>query len=143
MRIAAVVGAILLAPAAFAAPASSTTSEEYLNYSVLDTTSSSSSVLKTDILAVAARINQLIYQSSTNPSQWKKCNTNNAIYRREWAAFSTSEKQDYIKAVQCMSKLPPKTPKEKCPGCQNRYDDFMGTHINQTFTVKFLVSLTL
>ncbi|KAJ4345234.1 uncharacterized protein N0V89_011363 [Didymosphaeria variabile] len=120
MRTAAVIGAILLAPASFAAP--QTTSEEYLDYSVLNTTPASSNVLQADILAAAAAINQQIYQSITNPTQWKKCNRNNAIYRREWAAFSTSEKKDYIKAVQCMSKLPPKTPKDKCPGCQNRYD---------------------
>lgn len=51
------------------------------------------------------------------------------------ATFSTTEKKNYIKAVQCMSKLAPKTPKEKCPGCRNRYDDFVATHINQTFSV--------
>jgi hypothetical protein len=84
MRTAAVVGAILLAPAAFAAPQTSATGGEYLNYSVLDTTPASSSVLQADVLASAAAINQQIYQSSTNPTQWKKCNRNNAVYRREW-----------------------------------------------------------
>ena len=34
-----------------------------------------------------------------------------------------------------MSKLPAKTPKSECPGCQNRYDDFLATHIKQTFLI--------
>lgn len=34
-----------------------------------------------------------------------------------------------------MTKLPPKTPKSDCPGCQNRYDDFVATHIKQTFAI--------
>src|SRR4051812_17043460 len=51
------------------------------------------------------------------------------------ATFSTSEKKNYIQAVQCMSKLPAKTPKSECPGCQNRYDDFLATHIKQTFFI--------
>ena len=37
------------------------------------------------------------------------------------ATFTTPEKNDYVKAVQCISKLPPKTPKSECPGCKNRY----------------------
>lgn len=51
------------------------------------------------------------------------------------SAFSTAEKKDYIKAVQCLAKLPPKFPKSVCPGCQNRFDDFVATHIRQTFSV--------
>jgi tyrosinase len=84
MRTAAVVGVILLAPAAFAAPQTSATGGGYLDYSVLDSTPESSSVLQADVLAAAAAINQQIYQSTTNPTQWKKCNRDNAIYRREW-----------------------------------------------------------
>lgn len=83
MRTAAAVGVILLAPAAFAAP--QTTSDQYLSYSVLDTTPASSSVLQADVLAAAAAINQQLYQAITNPTQWRKCNRNNAIYRREWS----------------------------------------------------------
>lgn len=52
------------------------------------------------------------------------------------STFTPYEKKNYIQAVQCMSKLPPKTPKEKCPGCRNRFDDFLATHINQTFAVR-------
>jgi tyrosinase len=34
-----------------------------------------------------------------------------------------------------MAKLPSKTPKDVCPGCKNRYDDFVATHIQQSFTI--------
>jgi tyrosinase len=34
-----------------------------------------------------------------------------------------------------MAKLPPKTSKEVCPGCRNRYDDFVATHIQQSFMI--------
>lgn len=52
------------------------------------------------------------------------------------SSFTTAEKKNYIAAVKCMSKLPSKTPQEQCPGCKNRFDDFLGTHINQTFAVR-------
>lgn len=85
------IGALLLAPAAFAAPQTDiATTEEYIVYSVLDTTPASSNVLQADILASAATINQQIYQSSNDPKQWKKCNGRNAIYRREWSVVPVS-----------------------------------------------------
>jgi tyrosinase len=40
-----------------------------------------------------------------------------------------------------MAKLPPKTPKSECPGCKNRYDDFVATHIKQTFSVRLTVHM--
>lgn len=51
------------------------------------------------------------------------------------STFSTAEKKAYISAVQCLAQLPSKTPKEVCPGCRNRYDDFVATHIQQTFNI--------
>ena len=105
--------------------------------------------LQTDVYAGLAAMNQQIFQATQKPSQWKTCNPSNMIVRREWfttqlfgqrtwtnphrAAFSTSERKNYISAVQCMSKLPPKTPVAECPGCKNRYDDFVATHMKQTF----------
>lgn len=49
--------------------------------------------------------------------------------------LSTSEKKDYIKAVQCLSKKPAKTPSAIAAGAKNRYDDFVATHINQTIGI--------
>jgi hypothetical protein len=51
------------------------------------------------------------------------------------STFSTTEKKAYISAVQCLAKLPPKTAKAVCPGCRNRYDDFVATHIQQSFGI--------
>jgi hypothetical protein len=51
------------------------------------------------------------------------------------STFSKTEKKAYISAVQCLAKLPPKTSKEVCPGCRNRYDDFVATHIQQSFNI--------
>lgn len=84
MRAAAVIGIILFSPAGLSVSLAASTSEGYLNDSVVDTIPSTSSVLRSDVLAAAAAINQQIYQSSINPSQWKKCNKENSVYRREW-----------------------------------------------------------
>ena len=84
MRAAAVIGVILLGPAGFAASLIASTSEGYLNHSVIDTIPSTTSALRTDVLAAAAAINQQIYQSRNNHAQWRKCNKENSVYRREW-----------------------------------------------------------
>jgi hypothetical protein len=51
------------------------------------------------------------------------------------STFSKTEKKAYIRSVQCLAKLPPKTSKAVCPGCRNRYDDFVATHIQQSFGI--------
>ncbi|CAE7200935.1 hypothetical protein CFE70_008162 [Pyrenophora teres f. teres 0-1] len=91
--------------------------------------------LQADVYAGIAAINQQIYQGTQKSDQFKKCNPFNIVVRKEWATFSTPEKKNYIQAVQCMSRLPAKTPKSECPGCRNRYDDFLATHIRQTFLI--------
>ncbi|KAI4669253.1 uncharacterized protein J4E92_001013 [Alternaria infectoria] len=92
-------------------------------------------ILQADVYAGIAAINQQIFQATQKPDQFKKCNPTNIIVRKEWVTFTESEKKDYINAVQCISKLPPKTPASECPGCRNRYDDFVATHIKQTFAI--------
>lgn len=118
----------------------------------LSATTLGGKILSADLYAGVAGLNQQIYQATQKGDQWKKCNPLNIVVRREWcvspvhetcisnaysvrATFSSSEKRNYISAVQCMAKLPPKTPKAECPGCKNRYDDFVATHIKQTFSV--------
>ncbi|KAH7123532.1 hypothetical protein B0J11DRAFT_314061 [Dendryphion nanum] len=91
--------------------------------------------IKQDLMAGGAAINQQFYQAIQQPAQYKKCNPTNIQVRQEWSSFSSTEKKAYISAVQCLSKLPPKTSKEVCPGCRNRYDDFVATHIQQTFNI--------
>ncbi|KLU86054.1 hypothetical protein MAPG_05073 [Magnaporthiopsis poae ATCC 64411] len=66
----------------------------------------------------------------------KKNNTNgctleNAAVRREWSDLSVSERMEYIAAVKCLMKLPPKSPRDKFPGALNRFDDFVAFHMTQ------------
>lgn len=49
--------------------------------------------------------------------------------------MTSEERIDYTNSVKCMMKLPPKTPKEALPGATSRYDDFVGTHINNTLLI--------
>jgi tyrosinase len=57
------------------------------------------------------------------------CTLANAAVRREWADLSVTEREEYVAAVQCLMKLPPKAPKDKYPGALSRYDDFVAYHM--------------
>ncbi|KAK3349056.1 hypothetical protein B0T25DRAFT_233859 [Lasiosphaeria hispida] len=57
------------------------------------------------------------------------CTLENAAVRREWSDLSVAEREDYVKAVQCLMKLPPKAPKDKYPGALSRFDDFVAYHM--------------
>ena len=46
--------------------------------------------------------------------------------------LSKKERKAYIGAVQCLIKKQAKTPKSLIPGAVSRFDDWVGTHINQT-----------
>ena len=46
-----------------------------------------------------------------------------------------AEKLDYIQAVQCLAKLPAKTPASIAAGAKSRYDDLVVTHIQQSLTI--------
>jgi tyrosinase len=41
-------------------------------------------ILKTDLYAGLAGINQQLYQATKKPEQWKKCNPTDIVVRREW-----------------------------------------------------------
>ncbi|KAK1990894.1 Di-copper centre-containing protein [Colletotrichum falcatum] len=68
-------------------------------------------------------------------SKRSSCNIFNARYRRDWASFSSAERKDYIRAVQCMLSSPSKSDPAFAPGARNRYDDFVAVHINQTVQI--------
>lgn len=57
------------------------------------------------------------------------CTLENAAVRREWADLSEAEREEYVAAVTCLTKLPPKAPKERFPGALSRYDDFVAYHM--------------
>jgi tyrosinase len=46
--------------------------------------------------------------------------------------LSKKERKASICAVQCLIKKQAKTPKSLVPGAVSRFDDWVGTHINQT-----------
>lgn len=60
------------------------------------------------------------------------CTLENLRFRRDWRAFSTTEKKAYLESVLCLQALPSRTPSTLAPGAKTRYDDFVATHINQT-----------
>lgn len=64
---------------------------------------------------------QIIHLSGTDTDQ-------NRTY------LSNSEKVAYSSAVKCLLNTPSKSG-SFCPGCKNRYDDFVAVHINQTLTI--------
>ncbi|KAF9882780.1 hypothetical protein FE257_005169 [Aspergillus nanangensis] len=81
-----------------------------------------------DALANKALVNQI-------KANHGACNPRNAAVRREWGSLSKSERKHYIDAVRCLASKPPKHDRSFAPGSQNRFDDFVATHINQTWTI--------
>lgn len=69
----------------------------------------------------------------TEPS----CTREKLVFRREYGALSHEEKLDYVKAVQCLQTLPPRTPANVSSGVRSRFDDFVAVHIQQTLTIHF------
>ncbi|KAK6209976.1 hypothetical protein QIS74_11560 [Colletotrichum tabaci] len=65
------------------------------------------------------------------------CSLGNIKIRREWGSLRREEKLDYVKAVQCLQSKPARSPSDIVPGAKSRFDDFVATHINQTFTIHF------
>ena len=63
------------------------------------------------------------------------CTLKNAAVRKDWASMSSKERKAYTTAVQCMLDSPSKSDPALVPGARNRYDDFVGQHINQTLTI--------
>ncbi|KAJ5970516.1 uncharacterized protein N7479_000434 [Penicillium vulpinum] len=63
------------------------------------------------------------------------CRNRNTAVRKEWGELKRAERIDYIDAVLCMQRQPQQLSREEYPGVQNRFDDFVATHINYTFNV--------
>ncbi|KAI2614782.1 Di-copper centre-containing protein [Hypoxylon fragiforme] len=57
------------------------------------------------------------------------CTLENAVIRQEWSDLSEEQRQEYVAAVTCLTKLPPKSDKARFPGAMSRYDDFVAFHM--------------
>ncbi|GAW20786.1 hypothetical protein ANO14919_102970 [Xylariales sp. No.14919] len=58
-----------------------------------------------------------------------KCTLETAAVRREWSDLSETQRQEYVAAINCLTKLPPKSDKTRFPGALSRYDDFVAYHM--------------
>lgn len=65
------------------------------------------------------------------------CTHEKLTFRREYGALSRAEKLDYVRAVQCLQTLPPRTPANVSSGARSRFDDFIVVHIQQTLSIHF------
>ncbi|KAF1975455.1 Di-copper centre-containing protein [Bimuria novae-zelandiae CBS 107.79] len=65
------------------------------------------------------------------------CSLWNVSVRREWSALSKKERKAYTDAVLCLQSKPARTPSSLIPGAKSRFDDFVGTHINQTNNIHY------
>jgi hypothetical protein len=53
--------------------------------------------------------------------------------------LTNTEKLAYLNAVKCLQAKPAITPTSVAPGVVSRYEDFIVTHIQQTFSIHFVV----
>ncbi|KAI0428115.1 Di-copper centre-containing protein [Xylaria sp. FL1042] len=58
-----------------------------------------------------------------------KCTLETAAVRREWSDMSETQRQEYVAAINCLTKLPPKSDKTRFPGALSRYEDFVAFHM--------------
>jgi len=54
--------------------------------------------------------------------------------------LSNKERKAYTDAVLCLQAKTGRTPTSLIPGVKSRFDDFVGTHINQTLNIHYTVS---
>lgn len=72
-----------------------------------------------------------------NSSKRGGCNLSNVAVRREWNSLSKKERKSYTDSVLCLQRKQTKTPASLIPGARSRFDDWVGTHINQTMTIHY------
>ncbi|KAJ5721861.1 tyrosinase [Penicillium malachiteum] len=83
--------------------------------------------------ALTVSINRII--DSPSQKNTTSCTLENLRVRRNWIAFTPSEKRSYIESVHCMTELPAIMPHHLAPGARSRFDDFVAVHINQSYHV--------
>jgi tyrosinase len=70
-----------------------------------------------------------------------RCTLETLRVRRDWRALTERERRAYISSILCLQRLPPQTPAALAAGAKTRYDDFLATHINQTWHIHRTVCL--
>jgi tyrosinase len=63
------------------------------------------------------------------------CTLETLRVRRDWRALTHRERRAYIDSILCLQRLPPQTPAAFAAGAKTRYDDFLATHISQTWHI--------
>ncbi|PIG81138.1 tyrosinase [Aspergillus arachidicola] len=126
----------LLASQALAIPAAS---QQAATATLPTTASSSTAVASSQLDQLANFAYNVTTDSVAGGSESKRggCTLQNLRVRRDWRAFSKTQKKDYINSVLCLQKLPSRTPAHLAPGARTRYDDFVATHINQTQIIHY------
>lgn len=59
------------------------------------------------------------------------------LLRHDRGSLTSTQKVNYINAVQCLMSTPARTPSTIASGAKSRFDDFLATHINQTLTIHY------
>ncbi|KAF7888887.1 hypothetical protein EAF00_009187 [Botryotinia globosa] len=86
-----------------------------------------------DKLAAKGLVKLAAYQAIHHPHN--TCTIKNAIKRREWSDLSGADRSAHTNAVLCLQSKKPITSSEVVPGVRSRFDDFVATHVNQSFTI--------
>ncbi|KAK8091708.1 hypothetical protein PG997_002069 [Apiospora hydei] len=92
---------------------------------------------KEPVKKLIAEIQQGLIDELSKRGPDAACNLDKVVYRREYGDLTREERLDYVRAMQCMMDAPAKTPASVSPGAKNRFDDFVVTHIQQTFTAHY------
>lgn len=71
----------------------------------------------------------------------ESCTLETLRVRRDWRALTERERRAYVDSILCLQRLPPQTPAALAAGAKTRYDDFLATHINQTWHIHRTVCL--
>lgn len=88
-----------------------------------------------DALAAEGMLKLGIHLTKNGLPSPETCTLDTAAVRREWATLTPKERIAFTDAVNCLHKLPAKTPASVAPGARSRYDDLVVTHIQQSLTI--------
>ncbi|KAI4912816.1 hypothetical protein J4E90_006222 [Alternaria incomplexa] len=92
-------------------------------------------VTEHDKLAVLGLENLQRYVAENGSPDPGTCTPETASVRKEWSTLSKPERRNYIDAIKCLHSKPGLTPASVAPGARSRFDDFVVTHVKQTYSI--------